>query len=176
MAQEINVRGLSDLQKFLDEFPVKFEKNCMVGGLRAGAKQELLPEVQANLMAAGAVKTGELIAGMKVGTRTQGGRVTAYVKATGKHAFIAKWIEYGVAAHDIVAKAGGWLAWSGIFAKSVRHPGFKGRGFMRGALDQSGDAAVIAMTEYIKRRLETQGGLDTSEVFTASANAIADEM
>jgi hypothetical protein len=164
MAQEINVRGLSDLQKFLDEFPVKLEKNVMRGGLRAGCTKELLPEVQANLMAAGAVKTGELIAGMKVGTRAQGGRVTAYVVAGGKHGWIMKFIEYGVKPHDIVARAGGWLAFSGIFAKAVHHPGFAARAVMRPALDRSGQAAVIVVGEYIRDRLATKEGLDTAGI------------
>ncbi|MCR4331283.1 MAG: hypothetical protein NUV34_01045 [Sulfuricaulis sp.] len=163
----IHVKGLADLQKFLDTLAPKIEKNILRGALRAGAAKELLPETQANLMAAGAVQTGELIAGLKVGTRSKGGRVTSYVKAGGKHGYIMKWIEYGVAPHDIVAKAGGLLSFLGIFAKAVHHPGFKGRGSMRRALDHSGGAAVVAAAEYMKNRLATKHGLDTSGVMIA---------
>jgi len=164
---DIHITGLDKLNAFLQTFPVKFEKSCVRGGLRAGAVKELLPETQANLMAAGAVKTGELIAGLKVKTSARGGRVTASVVAGGKHGYLMKWIEYGVRPHDIVAKAGGWLSFLGIFAKSVHHPGFKGRGSMRRALDQSGGAATVAAGEYMKARLEA-GGLDTSDVTIAA--------
>lgn len=163
MADERHIKGLDQLQKFLDQFPPKFERNCVRGGLRAGAVKELLPEAQANLMSAGAVQTGELIAGLKVKTSARGGRVTASVVSTGKHAYIAKWIEYGVKAHDIVAKAGGWLSFLGIFARAVHHPGFAGRPFLRPALDHSGGAAVVVAGEYMKARLEARG-LDTTDV------------
>ncbi len=163
MSSETHIKGLDALNKYLQSFPVKFEKSCVRGGLRAGAKKELLPETQANLLAAGAVKTGELIAGLKVGTRSRGGKVTAYVKAGGKHGYIMKWIEYGVKPHDIVAKAGGLLSFLGIFARKVRHPGFKGRGSMRRALDHSGGAAVVAAGEYMRNRLE-KSGVDVADV------------
>jgi bacteriophage HK97-gp10 putative tail-component len=164
---DIHVKGLSELQQFLDTLAPKIERNVLRGALRAGAVKELLPETQANLLAAGAVKTGALIAGLKVKTRARGGRVEATVTATGPHAFIAKWIEFGVKAHNIPAKAGGWLFFNGIFARSVWHPGFKARGFMRRALDHSGGAAVIAAAEYMKQRLVTKAGLDTSDVTIA---------
>jgi hypothetical protein len=160
---DIKVKGLSELQKFMDTLAPKLEANVMRGALRAGTTQELLPEAQANLMSAGAVRTGELISGLKVKTSARGGKVTASVVSTGKHAYIAKWIEYGVRAHTIFAKAG-WLSFGGIFAKSVQHPGFSPRPFMRPALDRSGGAAVVAAAEYMKKRLATKEGLDTSGV------------
>ncbi len=164
MGDTAHVKGLSDLQSFLDQLPAKLERNVMRSALRAGATKELLPEAQANLMSAGAVQTGELIAGLKVKTKVRGGTVTSSVVSTGKHAYIAKWIEYGVAAHNIAAKKGGWLSFAGIFAKEVMHPGFKARPFLRPALDRSGGAAVVASAEYMKKRLATREGLDTSDV------------
>ncbi len=164
MGDTVHVKGLSDLQAFLDQLAPKLERNVMRGALRAGATQELLPEAQANLMSVGAVQTGELIAGLKVKTSARGGTVTSSVVSTGKHAYIAKWIEYGVAAHNIAAKKGGWLSFGGIFAKVVMHPGFKPRPFLRPALDRSGQAAVVVAGNYIKNRLETKNGIDTSGV------------
>ncbi len=161
---EQQIKGLSELQKFLDTLPAKLERNVMRGALREGATRELLPEAQANLASAGAIATGELITGLKVGTRARAGTVTASVKATGPHGHIAKWIEYGVRAHNIVAKVSGLLAFSGVYVKSVSHPGFKPKPFLRPALDQRGSAAVVAAAEYMKRRLATKQGLDTSGV------------
>lgn len=161
---DVHVTGLKELNDFLQTLPTRIEKNVLRGSLRAGAKQELLPEVQANLMAAGAVKTGELIAGLKVKTNARGGKVTASVVAGGKHGYLARWIEYGVKPHNIVAKAGGWLAFSGIFAKAIHHPGFAARPFLRPALDRSGGAAVVAAAEYMRHRLESKHGLDTADI------------
>ena len=160
---DIKVSGLSDLQMFMDTLAPKLEANVMRGGLRDGATKELLPEAQANLLAAGAVRTGELIAGLKVRTSARGGTVSASVVSSGKHAYIAKWIEYGVKPHTITAK-GGLLSFGGVFAKSVQHPGFAARPFLRPALDRSGQAAVVAVAEYIKKRLATKEGLNTSGV------------
>jgi len=164
VANEQHIKGLSELNKFLQELPVKIERNVLRGALRAGAAKELLPEAQANLMSAGAVRTGALIAGLKVGTRSRGGKVTAYVKAGGKHGYLARWIEYGVKPHDIVAKAGGMLSFLGVFARAVRHPGFAARPFLRPALDRSGAAAVNESARYMRERLATKHGLDTSGV------------
>jgi hypothetical protein len=160
-----NVKGLSQLNEFLQTLPVKMEKNVLRGSLRAGMKEAILPEAKAQLATNRSVKTGVLQAGLKVGTTSKGGRVTAYVRAAGKHGFVARWLEYGVAAHKIVAKAkGGWLVFAGIFARSVDHPGFQPKPFLRPALDARATAAVVASAEYMKQRLATKNGLDTSDI------------
>lgn len=164
MNDDTHVTGLPELQKFLDQLAPKLERNVCRGALRAGCVKELLPEAQANLLKEGAVKTGKLIAGLKVGTRSKGGVVIGYVKTTGPHAYIAKWIEYGVAAHKIAAKKGGWLFFGGVFARVVQHPGLRPRAFMRPALDHSGGAAVVAAAEYMKAKLSSKHGLDTADV------------
>jgi len=161
---EQHVKGLRELQSFLDKLPAKLEANVMRGALRAGAMKELLPEAQANLMQHGAVKSGGLIAGLKVGTRSRGGKVTSYVKAGGPHGYLARWIEYGVRAHNIAAKKSGWLSFMNVFAKEVAHPGIAPRPFLRPALDRSGTAAVNEAARYMRERLATKNGLDTSGV------------
>jgi hypothetical protein len=165
---ELHIKGLSDLQRFLDRLPAKLESNVMRGALRAGSQRELLPEAQANLLAAGAVKSGALIAGLKVGTRVRGGTVASYVRASGQHGYVARWIEYGVRPHRIAARNGGLLAFGGVFANEVSHPGFAPRPFLRPALDRSGAAAVIAAAHYMKDRLATKEGLDTADVVLGS--------
>jgi HK97 gp10 family phage protein len=155
---EIHVTGLSDLQKFLDDLPVKLEKNIMRGALRAGMNV-VKPVAQQNVHSV----SGELDAGLKVGTRVRGQTVTAYLKATGPHAFVAKFVEFGTAAHNIAAKTGR-LSFGGLYAKSVQHPGARPKPFMRPALDGQAQNAVIAAGEYIKNRLATKEGLDTSAV------------
>ena len=156
---DVHVTGLSELQKFLDELPVKIEKNIMRGALRAGMNV-VKPVAQANAHKV----SGLMAAGLKVGTRVRVGTVTASLKATGPHGFLAKWVEFGTRAHNIASKTGGWLSFGGIFAKSVAHPGARPFPFMRPALDGQAQNAVIAAGEYIKNRLATKEGLDTSAV------------
>ena len=155
---DVHVRGLLDLQKFLDTLPAKLEANVMRGALRAGANV-IRTQAKANVP----VKSGLLRAGLKITTRSRRGVVTASVKAGGKHGFIAPWIEFGTAAHKIASKKG-WLSFGGIFAKSVDHPGAKPHPFMRPALDSEANRAIVAAAEYMKKRLATKHGLDTADI------------
>lgn len=164
---DVHITGLEELNDFLKALPVKIERNVLRGALRAGAAKELLPEVQANVAKNGSIKTGEYIAGLRVGTRSRGGVVTAYVKAGGKHAYLGPWLEFGVKAHNIAAKVGGWLSFGGIFAKSVAHPGIRPRPHFRPALDSRGTAAVVVAAEYMRERLATKEGLDTAGITIA---------
>ena len=85
------------------------------------------------------------------------------VKATGKHAHIAPWLEYGTAAHKITAKGKG-MFFGGLFVKGVQHPGSRPKPFMRPALDGRAQDAVSAAARYMKQRLATKHGLDTSGI------------
>jgi HK97 gp10 family phage protein len=157
---EIHVRGLSELNKFMSELAPKIEKNILRGALRSGMKV-VQPVAKANVHSV----SGLLAKGLKISTRAKGGKVIASLKATGPHEYIAKFLEFGTKAHFITAKKG-WLSFGGIFVKSVWHPGIK-KGpyaFMRPALDGQAQSAVIAAAEYMKKRLATKHGIDTSDV------------
>jgi HK97 gp10 family phage protein len=156
---DVGVRGLKEINAFLQQLPAKIEKNVLRGGLRAGARV-----VQAEVKATAPVATGQLRDGVKVSTGGKGGQVVAKVKLTGPHAFLGNWLEYGTAAHQITAAKGGWLTIDGGYFKAVDHPGMQARPFMRPALDGKAQAAVVAAAEYMKRRLATKHGLDTADV------------
>lgn len=164
---EQHIKGLAELNTFLQQLAPKIEKNVLRGSLRAGASKELLPEVQANVLKNGSIKSGEYVAGLRVGTRSRGGTVTAYVKAGGKHAYLGPWLEFGTKAHNIAAKVGGWLSFGGIFVRSVEHKGIRPRAHFRPALDARGTAAVVAAAEYMRERLATKEGLDTAGITIA---------
>lgn len=157
----VNVKGLSDLAKFLDELTPKLQKNVMRGSLRSGMK---VIQAEAKATAAFADRTGLLRKGLKISTNSKGGTVTASLKATGKHGYVAQWVEFGTAAHIIKSKDGGALAFGGGVVQSVEHPGAKAHAFMRPALDARASDAVVAAAEYMKERLSTKEGLDTSGV------------
>lgn len=158
MTELTHVKGLKELAAMLQTLPAKLEANVLRSALRAGANV-----VKAEAVRMAPVKSGLLRAGLKVSTNNRRGTVTAKVKATGKHAYIAPWLEYGVAAHKISGKKGGWLSFGGLFAKSVQHPGFAPRPFMRPALDSQAQAALVAVGNAIKKRL-TKEGLNTADV------------
>lgn len=154
-----HIKGGAELDKFLQDLPVKLEKNVLRGAMRAGAKV-VLPVVQENAPKA----TGALALGVKISTSARAGRVMAKIKLTGKHAFLGKWFEFtGVKEHAIRAKNGGALFFGGIFVKTVDVKGFKAKPFMRPALETSATSAIAAVASYIKGRL-TKQGLDTSDV------------
>ena len=132
---DINVKGLSELQKVLDAFPVKIEKNILRGALRAGAKV-----VQQEAKSNARVLSGEMQRGIKIGTTAKRGTVIASVKVRGKHWYLAQFHEFGTK--------------RGVLA----------RPFMRPALDSQAQAAVVASGEYIKKRLDKKYGLDASYI------------
>ncbi|MDP3650901.1 MAG: HK97 gp10 family phage protein [Rhodoferax sp.] len=153
-----NVKGLKELQAFLDQLPAKMEANIMRAALRQGAKV-VLSEAKGNVP----IKTGALKAGLRISTNSRRGVVTAKIKAGGKHAHIAKWLEYGVAAHFIKPKKAKSLFFAGLMRDGVDHPGIAPKPFLRPALDSQSQAALLAVGEAIKKRL-TKQGLDASGV------------
>lgn len=157
---DITIKGLSELQKLLDQFPVKMEKNIMRGALRAGANV-IKNEAKNNVP----VKTGTLKDGIKVSVKVKYQKVTASIRTTGKHAYLANWIEHGTRPHEIRPKNRKSLFFAGLFHKVVEHPGIVNpKPFMRPALDNKATEAAVAVGEYIKNRLATKNGMDTSDI------------
>ena len=157
---EQHVKGLRELNEFLQQLPVKIERNVLRGALRSGMKV-VLPLSPSKIHSV----SGELAKGLKIGTRARGGKVTSNLKATGPHRSIAHLVEYGTKAHTITPKSEkGWLSFLGVFAKKIEHPGARSKPFLRPALDAQAQAAVIAAGEYIKSRLETKHGIDTAHI------------
>ncbi len=153
------ISGLPELYRTMQELPVKVERNVARGGLRAGMNV-VKPVAQAMARKA----SGVYAAGLKVGTRARAGMVTSNLKPSGPHGYLGKWIEFGTRAHNIAAKKGGWLSFMSIFRKEVAHPGARPFPHMRPALDSQARAAVVAVAEYMKKRIETKHGLDTAHI------------
>jgi len=160
----IKVKGLAELQTFLDQLPAKMEANVLRGALRAGAKPILGAAKSAAPVGepsetnrkryklyAGALKDSIRISG-RIDKRN--GNVTASVKAGGKtksgaDVFYAHMVEFGTKPHVI---------------GDGTHPGVQAKPFMRPALDAQSGAAIVAVGEYIKKRLATKNGLDTADI------------
>lgn len=157
MSDTVNVKGLSDLQRFLDQLAPKLERNVMRGGMRAGANV-ILP------VAKGAIRRrdGVLADSLKVRTAARGGQVTARIYT---RVFYARFVEYGTRPHWITSRKDGALSIGGVvFVKAVNHPGAKPYPYLRPALDTQATQAVVAAGNYIKDRLATKHGLDTADI------------
>jgi len=161
---DIKVKGLAELQTFLDQLPAKMEANVLRGALRAGAKP-LLESAKAAApvgepseanrrryrLYAGALRDSIRISG-RIDRRN--GNITAKVVAGGKtksgaDVFYAHMVEFGTKPHII---------------GDGTHPGVQAKPFMRPALDAQSQAAVVATGEYIKKRLAKKHGLDTADI------------
>lgn len=153
MADDSNISGGRELDAFLQSLSAKVEKNIMRGAMRAGAnvfKDAAKEKLQSN----GSVISGLLLKGLRVTGRAKGGQVSASLKVGGKHAYIARWIEYGVAAHSIKKGA---KRKNGIPEGSIPHPGFAEKPFMRNTLDEKTPEAIEAVTAYVRKRLTKEG-------------------
>jgi HK97 gp10 family phage protein len=167
---QVRVKGLAELNKFLQELPVKMEANIMRGALRAGLKPIKEDAVQncpvgdpneENRVKYGGYR-GALRDSIRVSARIdkKNGKVVARLVVGGKgkngaDVWYAHLIELtGASAHSLSRKKGGEL----------NHPGFRPKPFMRPALDAQANNAVLAAGQYIKKRLATKNGINTADI------------
>jgi HK97 gp10 family phage protein len=151
-AKLVNLKGGAELQKFLQELPVKLERNIMRSALRAGAKV-IADEAKQNVP----VDDGDLKRSIRVSTNTKKGKVTASAKAGDKRAWYWRFVEFGTAAHTIKGKNGNPLFFNGAAVMSVNHPGARAKPFMRPALDSKSNEAINAVGQQIGKRLNKIG-------------------
>jgi HK97 gp10 family phage protein len=155
MASSVEIKGLAELHKTLQELPAKIERNVLRGGLRAGAK--VLEEAARSQVP---VKQGDLRKSIRVSMRVSSktGIVRAQVKAGDKKAWYAHLVEFGTARHWIKPKNRKSLFVAGLFKEVIDHPGAKKKPFMRPAFDGKWRAAIDAMADYIRTRLPKELG------------------
>lgn len=169
---DINVKGLAELQKFLDQLPVKAEQNIMRAAMRAGAKV-ILAEAKAkvpvgppsgeNATLYGAT-VGALRDSLRISTSVRKGTIKARIRAgdnkKGQPVFYAHFVEFGTAAHFIAPKSRKALFWAGHpLEGGVNHPGARPQPFMRPAMHSQAQAALVAVGNAVKLRL-TKAGLE----------------
>jgi HK97 gp10 family phage protein len=126
MSGMIHVKGLQDLNTFLQMLPARVEANVLRGALYAGAKvirdeakalAPVAPPTAKNRRVYGGY-AGALRDSIRAGAMLdkKRGKVYAYVRAgshgkgrkgKGADAYYARWVEFGTAAHVIKARAGG---------------------------------------------------------------------
>lgn len=111
MASSVEIKGLAELHKTLQELPAKIERNVLRGGLRAGAnvmKEEAKRLAPVSPPSSGGKKygavAGELRDSIRVSMRTSRGTVRATLKAGNNRAWYAGFVEFGTARHWIYAQ------------------------------------------------------------------------
>ena len=172
MSEEV-VKGLGDLQQYLDQLPVKVERNVLRGAMRAAAKVPLAaaregvpvgsPSSEGKILYGG--RQGALRDSLRITTRVRGTVVSAIVSAGGKlkdgaDVFYALWVERGTQAHDIKPQKAKSLFFAGLMRQIVRHPGAKADPFLENALTKTVRAALDAAGAYIRTRLATKEGIE----------------
>lgn len=174
----VKVKGLADLQKFLDQLSPKLESNIMRSALRKGCQV-----IAAEAKQLCPVDHGDLRDSIRASARLKNGTVIGSVKAGNAKAWYWRFVEYGTAAHWIkvkeeakpwrltrrgvktyststlnrMAKRGSLIIGGSFVGQSVEHPGAKATPFMRPALDGKAAEALQAVGEQIKKRLTKQG-------------------
>lgn len=168
---DIRVKGMKELQFFLDTLPAKIESNIMRGALRSAAKPMRDAAIQncptgepsesnkrKYRVYNGALRDSIRISGRidkRAGTITAKVVAGGKVRKTGAIVYYAHMVEFGARPHS--TRRGGM--------GEANHPGIlPPRSFMRPAMDAESGAAVVAAGEYIKKRLSQKHGLDTSDI------------
>lgn len=147
MAEE-TITGGRELDAFLQQLPIKAEKNILRAALRAGIN-EFKKDAQQKVP----VDEGDLRRSIRVTTRTKKGTVYASLKAGGRKAPHAHLVEFGTTAHKIMAKKKSALVVNGRLVREVDHPGAKAQPFMRPSFDTGASPALAAVGSKIRERL-----------------------
>jgi len=172
-----HVKGLKELNAFLQTLPAKVEKNILRGGLRAGVavlRDEAKQRVPVGAPSSRGRKVyrnyrGLLRDSVRISVNTKRGRVTAKVKAGGRDsqtkgkpaAFYAHMVHQGTKPHRIRPRKPGGALWvAGRWVGEVMHPGAKAQPFMAQSFSTKNRQALVAMRNYIAKRLVKKHNLN----------------
>ncbi|MBY0455257.1 MAG: HK97 gp10 family phage protein [Burkholderiaceae bacterium] len=167
---EINIRGLKELQELLNTLPAKIEKNILRSALNQGSKVIAAQAKQNASVKSGFMKGRIHVTNKATKKQRQGtGTVQSFVRVGSskqkwgvKDAWYGRLVENGTKRHLIT---GSHLNIGGKFVGKIIHPGAKARPFLRPAFESESSAAVSAVAAHIKKRL-TKEGLNTADIET----------
>ena len=175
---EQQIKGLSELNKYMQQFPAKMEANVMRSGMGQGAKvimEEVKKRVPVGKPSSVGKKLYKLYPGalrdsIRKSTSLKFGRVIATIKAGGKNkktgadVFYAHMVEWGTAGHAIKGRKGGKLKFGSFFGRAIFHKGARRQPFMRPALDMKHRSAIVETARAIRKRLEKKNGLNARHI------------
>lgn len=153
----IKLEGFDDLKKRLDSFPSALRKKYMRNGMRA-----LVAEMRKGARRRVPSRTGALRRSMGISTRllpdgaVQGkvftGAAIGAGKLKGSDAWYGHLVERGTRPHVIRARSGRGLSVGGKVFKEVRHPGIRGRYFIRRTAQEDFGRANQLFNDYVLSR------------------------
>ena len=178
MAATQQIKGLKELNDYMQKFPAKLEANVMRAGMGQGAKvimQEVKQRVPVGKPSSTSKKfyggyMGALRDSIRKSTSLKFGRVIASIKAGGKNkktgadVYYAHMVEWGTAGHAIKGRKGGKLKFGSFFGTAIFHRGARPKPFMRPALDMKHGSAIVETARAIRKRLEKKHGLDQRHI------------
>jgi len=150
MADETIVGG-RECADFLQQLPLKVERNILRAALRAGAN-----EYKAVATPLIPVDEGDLRRSLRVTTTVRKGTVFASLKVGGRKAPHAHLVEFDTKPHKITPKEKKALSFGGKAAREVDHPGTKAQPFMRPTADKAPTSVIAAVVAKIRERMTKQ--------------------
>ena len=153
---QVKLEGFEELEKRLRGFPERLRNNYMPGGMRA-----LVATLQKGARRRVPSRTGALRRSIAISTRVNPDGVIGKVytgaaigagKLKGRDAWYGHIIERGAKPHTITPKTKKGLAFRGRVVQSVKHPGIRGRYFMRDTEQQDFPAASQKFGTYVEVR------------------------
>lgn len=141
-----------EVMDLLSMLPVEVETKIMRNAVTAGAR-----EVRDEARVLAPKQSGAMAQAIKVtrSTSFKEGHVAAKVRLKGRHAFLGRFMEYGVLPHLIWTRGKGSLVINGVpIGKQVWHPGHGARPFMRPAMDNKADDVKNTINNYLKTYLK----------------------
>ena len=164
---DVSISGLDELQKQLEEFPAKIEKNIMRGAIRAGLKP-IVEEAKALCP----TKTGALRKSIRIKFRNrsqQYGWIRGVITAGNFDAWYAHIIEFGSgsfyegtgskskkAPYEIKPRGAKSLFFAGLMREQIVHPGIHPVAFMRKAVDRKTQEGLDAFKAYVAERIQKE--------------------
>ena len=156
MTNFVKLEGFDALRKRLRSFPEKLRKNYMRGGMRA-----MVAHLRKRARQRVKSFTGALRRAIGISTRTfQDGTVRGKVfigpitsgKLKGRDAWYGFIVESGAKPHLIEPKNRKAIAFGGRVFMRVRHPGMRGRYFMRDTANLDVAQGKRLFTDYVESR------------------------
>jgi len=175
MSRNFPVKGLADLDAYLQLVPKRMQKQGVRQGLTAAAAP-----VRDEARARAPKKSGKMAKAIKSGSprQNQDGTFSISIRLDGEHAFLGAFFEFGVTAH-LIARTGAGQGKVAIRKAAegkgkistkpmkigdryvsgiIQHPGIAAHPFLRPALDAKADESIQAYAGKIRDFLQGKTG------------------
>ena len=157
MTVTLDLKGIDEFDRMLQELPKAVANKLGDAALRAGGR---VIAAEARRLAPKRLKSKITVGGTGEPPPNATTRVQAVGLLKSKHSRLAHLIEYGTAAHRIMPKRGGKLAFEVngrlVVTTKVEHPGAAPKPFLRPAGDTKAQEAIDRIGENLGQGIERE--------------------